>query len=160
PEVAAVTSVVPLGAQKLADNGMMQCMLVKMHGLNLAIPSDFVEAVQNLANVTLQLDADHDWCLGTFGGDSRITLLVDTALKLIPERYDPALAQYNELIILQGRLWALACDELVKSVALPVEKINWSSTDTARPWLWGTYMEERCIVLNVRQLLSQLNDAL
>ena len=144
----------------LAEDGVIQCMLVKMHGLNLAIPSDFIDAVHSMPNVTLQLDSEHDWCIGTFSSHQRTAFLVDTARWLIPERYDPALADYHELIILQGRIWALACDELVRSVALPLDKINWAPADSSRPWFWGTYMEERCVLLNVGKLMTQLNHAL
>ena len=87
------------------------------------------------------------------------TNIVDTALWMIPERYNPELAKYDELIILQGREWALACDELVKSIRIPQSKVTWAGEDNPRKWLLGTYMEERCAILNIPSLLKQFKDA-
>jgi purine-binding chemotaxis protein CheW len=132
-----------------------------MHGLNLAIPFDYIEGAVHLSSVSLALDATHDWSLGRFGsgGMSVETNVIDTALWLIPERYKPEMAKYDELIILRGRHWALACDELVKSVRIPADKVSWASSDNPRAWLWGTYMEERCAILDIPKLMEQFDQA-
>nr|WP_299184065.1 hypothetical protein [uncultured Neptuniibacter sp.] len=113
----------------------------------------------HLSSVSLVLDTAHDWCLGRFGGASFDTNVVDTALWLVPERYEPEMARYDELVILSGRHWALACDELVKSVRIPADKVTWSSKDNPRKWLWGTYMEERCAILDIPELMKQFDQS-
>ncbi|PIE24536.1 MAG: hypothetical protein CSA60_03045 [Neptuniibacter caesariensis] len=130
-----------------------------MHGLNLAIPFEYVEGAVQLSSVSLTLDAGHDWCLGRFGEITSTTNVIDTALCLIPERYSPELAKYNELIILSGRHWALACDELVKSIRIPADKVSWAGPNNPRKWLWGTYMEERCAILDIPELMKQFDQA-
>ena len=152
-------------AKPVADSGPagreINCVLIKMHGLNLAIPFDYIEGAVHLSSVSLALDATHDWSLGRFGsgGMSVETNVIDTALWLIPERYKPEMAKYDELIILRGRHWALACDELVKSVRIPADKVSWASSDNPRAWLWGTYMEERCAILDIPKLMEQFDQA-
>ncbi len=137
----------------------INCVLIRMHGLNLAIPFDHIEGAVHLSSVSLTLDAAHDWCLGRFGGVQSDTNVIDTALWLIPDRYRPEMAKYDELIILRGRHWALACDELVKSIRIPADKVSWAGKDNPRSWLLGTYMEERCAILDIPELLNQFDSA-
>ena len=125
-----------------------------MHGLKLAIPFDQVEGALQLADMALDLEGP-EWMIGSFGkeGTAR-TRIVDTARWLIPEHYRPEYSRYTEVIILRGRRWALACDELIKSVRIDTGRINWHRDKTQRPWLLGTYMPERCAILDIDQLLG------
>jgi purine-binding chemotaxis protein CheW len=97
--------------------------------------------------------------IGRFGDDPVWTRIVDTALWLIPERYKHEYSKYSEIVILKGRRWALACDELVQSVRIPTAAINWNRDRKQRSWLLGTYMPERCAILDIEQLLLEFEAA-
>jgi purine-binding chemotaxis protein CheW len=112
-----------------------------------------------LSTVTLQLNNQYDWILGSFERSSFSTAIVDTGQWLLADRYDAALSRYAELIVLDGKNWALACDELVKSVRIPHSRINMNSNKQGRPWMLGTYMEERCAVVDVAALVAQFEQA-
>ncbi len=137
----------------------INCVLIRMHGLNLALPFDGIEGVLNLASTSMRMDYSHDWIIGSFGQAMTETSVVDTAMWLIPERYEPERANYQEILLLQGRHWALACDELVKSVRIPTRAVSWSGDRGKRPWLMGTYMPERCALVDVKCLLDMFNGA-
>jgi len=61
--------------------------------------------------------------------------------------------------MLQGGYWGIACDEMVRSIRIPVDKVAWAVNRSKRPWLLGTYMAERCAILDVDALVDQLNAA-
>ncbi|NVK42650.1 MAG: hypothetical protein HWE39_15520 [Oceanospirillaceae bacterium] len=134
-------------------------VLVRMHGLRLAVPFNQVEGVQHLKGLSLELDREHDWMLGRYQSRTGPVRIVDTALRLIPERYNPALARYEEALVLPGRHWALACDELLQSLNLKADQISWNGDRAARPWLLGTCSAERCFLIDIPALLLQLDDA-
>lgn len=141
------------------DLQQINCVLINMHGLNLAIPFEYVEGALDMSAVSMQLNVKHNWCLGKFFGSRKDTHVIDTALWMIPERYNPEKVQYDELIVLKNRRWALACDKLVKSVMIPVDKVSWADKGNSRVWLWGTYMQERCVILDIPALIEQLEQA-
>jgi len=133
----------------------MNCILLDMHGLKLAIPFDYVEGALQLADLALSLDGP-EWMIGSFGDNTASrTRIVDTARWLIPEHYQPEYSKYTEIIILKGRRWALACDEMIKSVQVDTGQVNWHLDKSHRPWLLGTYMPERCAILDIDQLLGE-----
>ncbi|GGO85052.1 hypothetical protein GCM10011348_32710 [Marinobacterium nitratireducens] len=135
-------------------------VLVRMHGLRLAVPFDQVQAVQHLDGLSLALDRDHDWVLGRYESRTGPVQVVDTALRMIPERYDPALARYREALVLSGRRWALACDELLQSLQLRADEVKWNGDRASRPWLLGTCARERCFLVDVPALLAQFDAAI
>lgn len=157
-------------ARKSADNPTLayrpasladefNCVMVRMHGLNLALPFDQVEGVQPLKAVSLMLDRAHDWVLGRYESRTGQVQVVDTALWLIRDRYNPELAKYQEALVLPGRHWALACDELVRSLPLSSDQVKWNGNRKQRPWLLGTYLPERCFLVDVPVLLEQFESA-
>ncbi len=132
----------------------MNCILLDMHGLKLAVPFDKVEGALQLEDLSMVLEGP-DWIIGRFGDDPVWTHIVDSARWLIPERYKPEYSKYSEVVILRGRRWALACDELIKSIRIKTSDINWNRNREQRSWLLGTYMAERCAVLDIEQMLLE-----
>ncbi|MBA4501039.1 chemotaxis protein CheW [Marinobacterium marinum] len=159
-EVAGVAepSPVEVPAVEASTGEELNCILVDMHGLKLAIPFDHVEGSMHLTDLALSLEGP-DWMIGRFGQAPAWTRIVDTARWLIPERYKPEYSRYLEVVILKGRRWALACDGLVQSVRIPVAAINRHQDARQRTWLLGTYMPERCAILDIEQLLLELEAA-
>ncbi|WP_432698677.1 chemotaxis protein CheW [Marinobacterium sp. YM272] len=131
-----------------------------MHGLKLAVHFDRIEGALNLCDLSLSIGGMPEWILGTFGTELEQTHVVDTALWLIPGRYQPEHSQYSEVLILQGRKWALACDGLVKSIQIPMDRVNLNQDKAQRSWLLGTYMDERCAILDIEQLVEEFEATL
>ncbi len=157
---AGLTPELPVGSTPSWVGQELNCVVVQVHGINIAIPMDQIESATALENVSLTIDMENDWILGqVFSGDHTITYVLDSACWLMPELYDPAKAHYTDLLMLQGGYWGIACDEMVRSVRIPVDKVSWAVNRNKRPWLLGTYMKERCAILDVDALIDQLNAA-
>ncbi|WP_143083725.1 chemotaxis protein CheW [Neptunomonas qingdaonensis] len=136
--------------------GELNCVLVNVCGLKLAIPFESIEGALSLSTVTLQLENNYEWLLGSFARGSIQSQIVDTGCWILSDRYDPAKSRYAELLVLEGKRWALTCDVVEKSVRIPHSSININAEKQNRPWLLGTYMQERCAVVDVDALIKQL----
>ncbi|WP_151702682.1 chemotaxis protein CheW [Nitrincola alkalilacustris] len=134
---------------------MMKCVLVRVQGLSLAIPVDYIDGAVHITTISMSIEMNHDWILGRFGPQHDRTTVVDTARWVIPDTYSLEKSSYSDIIILSGRDWALACDELVKSINIPRSAINFNANKEARAWLLGTYMPERCAILDIDQLVDE-----
>ncbi|WP_394165920.1 chemotaxis protein CheW, partial [Neptunomonas phycophila] len=137
----------------------LNCVLVNLAGLKLAIPFEYIEGTLSLDTLTLKLENTEEWIIGSFGSSLSYTRIVDAGSWLMPGRYESHASDYAECVILEGRQWAIACDELLKSLRIPVSEVNWNANKESRPWLLGTYMPERCAVVDVRVLLEQFEQA-
>ncbi|WP_370278269.1 chemotaxis protein CheW [Pontibacterium sp.] len=146
----------PKPALHVAED-VLNCILFQLQGLTLAIPVDDVEGAVSMERLTLHFDMDHDWVLGFFNAMGKETSVVDTGNWLLPGRFDASQANYEEVLILKGRRWALACDTLVKSMRMQHSDIVWAGENKSRPWLLGTNMAERCAILDVDKLQILLN---
>ncbi|WP_372831554.1 chemotaxis protein CheW [Pontibacterium sp.] len=163
PPVQAVETHVDDAAPKPAldiPEDVLNCILFQLQGLNLAIPVDDVDGAVSMERLTLHLDLDHEWVLGAFTAMDKETRVVDTGSWLLPGRFDPARAKYEEVLILKGRRWALACDTLVKSIRMSHSDIVWAGDSNTRPWMLGTNMNERCAIMDVDKLQALLDENL
>ncbi|MCV6587868.1 MAG: hypothetical protein OIF57_02395, partial [Marinobacterium sp.] len=138
----------------------VNCVVIQVHGINVAIPMEQIESTRKLADISLEIDLEREWILGQLrSGDHTITYILDGGCWLMPELHDPDKANYQDLIMLPGGYWGIACDEMVRSVRIPVDEVSWAVNRSKRPWLLGTYMKERCAILDVDTLVDQLNAA-
>ena len=163
PPVLTVETHVDDAAPKPAldiPEDVLNCILFQLQGLNLAIPVDDVDGAVSMERLTLHLDLDHEWVLGAFTALEKETRVVDTGSWLLPGRFDPACAKYEEVLILKGRRWALACDTLVKSIRMSHNDIVWAGDSNTRPWMLGTNMSERCAIMDVDKLQALLDENL
>lgn len=163
PPVQTVETHVDDAAPKPAldiPEDVLNCILFQLQGLNLAIPVDDVDGAVAMERLTLHLDLDHEWVLGAFTALDKETRVVDTGSWLLSGRFDPARAKYEEVLILKGRRWALACDTLVKSIRMSHNDIVWAGDSNTRPWMLGTNMSERCAIMDVDKLQALLDENL
>ena len=89
--------------------------------------------------------------------------VVDTAMWVMPEKYDQNLAEtlnYQYLIMLGDSLWGLASDKLVNTVTLTKDEVKWREAGGKRPWLAGMVKERMCALIDVYQLIAMLNNGL
>ena len=140
--------------QPVDRRAIINAVLIDMHGMRLAIPQDQMEAAFSFENVSMSISGLPEWVIGRIEGERSTTDVVDTALWLIPEKYKPEYAEYKEFVVLPGRIWALACDGLVKSIEIPHDELNWNTDRSQRSWLIGTYMPERCALIDIPLLVE------
>ncbi|MBU2964796.1 chemotaxis protein CheW, partial [Amphritea atlantica] len=137
----------------------LQCLLVKMYGVRLALPIKYLQGAHDISTMKLGLNHDADWILGSYDESGTLVRVIDTAMWTIPERYEPDQADYSELIKIKDAGWAITIDSMIGSQAIEEDSITWNNNPKARPWLLGTCMQHQCAVMNIPALLDGLNAA-
>ena len=138
----------------------INCIIVLMYGLKLAIPFEQFEGHIKLSNVTLSLDNDRDWILGDFTSSTMRTHVVDTAQILFGDNYDALNSNYNEMLVLEGKHWSIVFDKVIKTQNILLSDVTENPSPQFRPWLTGTYMPEKCALVNVSAMVKMFEDEL
>jgi purine-binding chemotaxis protein CheW len=140
------------------DEISINCLIVLMYGLKLAIPFEQIEGHIRLSNVTLSIDNDRDWILGDFTSLTMRTHIVDTAQMLFGDNYDPLKSNYNEMLVLQGKHWSIVFDKVIGTKNIKLSDVAENASPQFRPWLTGTYMPEKCALVNVTAMVKMFDD--
>ena len=138
----------------------INCIIILMYGLKLAIPFEQFEGHIKLSNVTLSLDNDRDWILGDFTSSTMRTHVVDTAQILFGDNYDALNSNYNEMLVLEGKHWSIVFDKVIKTQNILLSDVTENPSPQFRPWLTGTYMPEKCALVNVSAMVKMFEDEL
>ncbi|EPJ45979.1 MAG: hypothetical protein OFPII_23190 [Osedax symbiont Rs1] len=147
-------------AQSLESELSINCIIVLMYGLKLAIPFEDIEGLIKLSNVTLSLDNDRNWILGDFRSATMCTHVVDTAQILFGDNYDPLNSNYNEMLVLAGKHWSIVFDKIIKAQNILLSDVTENPSPQFRPWLTGTYLAEKCALVNVAAMVKMFDDEL
>lgn len=139
-----------------------QALYFSVAGLTLAVPLTELGGIHKLEKVS-PLFGKPSWFNGVMIHREEKLNVVDTVRWVMPEKYDDKLAEsinYQYLIMLDDSPWGLACESLVNTVNLEPDDVKWRSNDSKRPWLAGMVKEKMCALVNVKQLISMLNQGL
>lgn len=171
PEVIQSTSIVeeqlvapppPMTPDKSIPEEDFQALYFEVAGLVLAVPLTELGGIHNMTEVS-PLFGKPKWFQGLMIHREQKINVVDSALWVMPEKYDEQLAQsldYKYLIMLGDSNWGLACEGLVNTVTMAPEDIKWRTSDSKRPWLAGLVKEKMCALLDVKQLIQLLEQGL
>ncbi|MGB0732981.1 MAG: hypothetical protein ACPGPF_04425, partial [Pontibacterium sp.] len=132
--------------------------IFELYGIKMAVASRLVEGALSVDTVDLVPNGKAEWVLGRYLSPQGHTALVDTAQFLLPDRFDPDSAKYKDLIVLKGRHWALACDDLLSCCRMAHDDVVWSTESSDRAWLAGTSMVHKCGILDVEQIIKMLDN--
>ncbi|TDF39504.1 chemotaxis protein CheW [Alteromonadaceae bacterium M269] len=141
---------------------LFQALYFSVAGLTLAVPLTELGGIHKLEKVS-PLFGKPSWFNGVMIHRDEKLNVVDTAKWVMPEKYDEKLAEsvnYQYLIMLDESPWGLSCESLVNTVNLHPDDVKWRTNDSKRPWLAGMVKEKMCALVNVKQLISMLNQGL
>nr|WP_137167741.1 chemotaxis protein CheW [Salinimonas lutimaris] len=139
-----------------------QALFFEVAGLTLAVPLITLGGIHKLDKIS-PLFGKPDWFKGVMLHREQKLNVVDTAIWVMPEKYDQNLAEklnYQYLIMLSDSLWGLASDKLVNTVTLSKQEVKWREVTGKRPWLAGMVKDKMCALLDVSQLITMLNSGL
>lgn len=139
-----------------------QALFFEVAGLTMAVPLTTLGGIHRLEKVG-PLIGKPGWFKGVMLHRKQKLNVVDTALWVMPEKYDQKLAEalnYQYLIMLGDSVWGLASDKLVNTVTLTKDEVKWRESQGKRPWLAGMVKERMCALIDVYQLISMLNNGL
>lgn len=131
-----------------------ECLLFRVGGLALAAPLIELGAIYPLDEDNLtSIFGQTSWFMGLLPVKDYNVRTIDTALVVMPERYEqPMRERYRFVISLYGADWGLAVDEVMNSVRLDPDQVRWRGQRSKRPWLAGTVVDQMCALLDIGQL--------
>ncbi len=144
----------PHWAQKRFD-----ALLFDVAGLRLAVPLIALGQIHPLTDELTPLFGQADWFMGLLPTSSGKLRTINTALFVMPERYDPAFASSAKYVVsIDGLPWGLAVDGIHQPVTLDPDDVKWRTERSKRPWLAGTVKSAMCALIdipNMGQLLTK-----
>ena len=156
PDEASANEKLP-DVREWQDNGRpewaqsrFECLIFNVAGLRLAVPLITLGAIHRIDRKFNALPHQSDWFLGilqtTAAGNIKV---LDTALCVMPERYDPASrADLAYVITIHGYNWGLACHDVEQSITLEPDQVKWRTQRGKRPWLAGTVIDQMCALID------------
>ena len=136
------------------------CLLLKVHGLSLALPLVNLHRILPWTEPT-SIPGYQPWLLGMLQAETvgRNLKVVDTALLIMPERVeaDATRAEPEHIVMIDAGEWGLTCESVSSVITLDPAKIRWRTSRTKRPWLAGTVTEHLCALLDAEQLAAMLS---
>jgi purine-binding chemotaxis protein CheW len=144
--------------EKEYRSGEFQTLFFDVAGLTVAVPLTELGGIHKMDKLN-NLPGKPDWFMGVMLHRDEKISVVDTALWVMPEKYDEQMANdldYQYIIMLDNSNWGLACGALVNTVILTQDDVKWRESSGRRPWLAGLIKERMCALLDVEALIELL----
>lgn len=161
-ERLAVTPPPQLKVEKAYRQGSFQALFFSVAGLRIAVPLTELGGIHELGPIN-NLPGKADWFKGIMLHRAQKIQLVDTARWVMPEKYTATLAtelNYQYVIMLGTSNWGLCCELLIDTISLEPEQIKWREQEGKRPWMAGLIKEQKCVLVDVDELVKLLNQGL
>ncbi len=139
-------------------SGRFQALFFSVAGLKVALPLKELGGIHKITTINT-LPGKPAWYKGVMLYREQKINVVNTAMWVMPEKYDPHLAEtlnYQYVIMLGKSSWGLACESLVNTVALEQDEVKWRATEGKRPWLAGLIKQHMCALLDVDAMIALL----
>ncbi|VUD56524.1 hypothetical protein TDB9533_02180 [Thalassocella blandensis] len=160
----------PVGVYKILEwgangrpiwaEGEFDALFFEVAGLTLAVPLVALGQIVNLNKKPTPLAGQSEWFMGMFSTSLGDLRTVNTALFVMPERYNPEFVNTAKFVIsIDGLPWGLAVDKVNQPVRLKPEDVNWRSQRGKRPWLAGTVKSRMCALLDIPQMAKLLDQS-
>lgn len=150
----------PAWAEKTFDS-----LIIEVAGLKLAIPLIVLGQIVQVSDGFGHLPGQGPLFLGTLHTPRGTLRVINTALLVMPERYDPGFINSVRFVVsMAGEIdtdapWqlALGVSRVAQPVSLGCDDVVWRGERSKRPWLLGTVKSHMCALLDVaviRQMFS------
>ncbi|MEP0356925.1 chemotaxis protein CheW [Paraglaciecola sp.] len=139
-----------------------QVLIFEVAGMTLAVPLTELGGIHQFESVN-QLFGKPSWFEGVMLLRDEKYNVVNTIKWLLPENVVEKVARstkYQYLIVLRESNWGLSCESVVNNVTLSPDDVKWRSLTGSRPWVSGMVKKKMCALVNVKQLVSMLDQGL
>tara|TARA_R110000744_G_scaffold25455_7_gene63102 strand:+ start:1727 stop:2596 length:870 start_codon:yes stop_codon:yes gene_type:complete len=139
-----------------------QALIFEVAGLSLALPLTELGGIHQLTDVT-PIFGKPNWFKGVMLHRDEKVKVVDTAMWVMPDKCNEKLADSAKnqyLIMLDSSGWGLACERIIDTITLQPEDVKWRKFDGKRTWLSGMVKKKMCALVNVKQLISLLQQGM
>lgn len=135
-----------------------QALLFEVAGLTMAVPLVALGYIVPLKTPLTQLSGQSDWFMGIHSSDYGDVNVINTAMFVMPERYEANFVERVKYIIsIEGCSWGLAVSGLEEPIYLAPEDVKWRTKRTTREWLAGTVKERMCALIDIPKMAELLN---
>lgn len=135
-------------------------LLFDVAGLQLAVPLVALGQIQPLTDELTPLFGQAPWFMGLQPSSQGQIRTINTALFVMPERYDAAFIKTAKYVVsIDGVPWGLAVDKVNQPITLEPEDVRWRTDRSKRSWLAGTVKQHMCALLDVAQMGQLLQQA-
>ena len=136
------------------------CVMIKIDSLLIALPMSVLGTINKIIDPPTQLLGRPKWFLGVQKiDDKRRFNLIDTQDVLFTEQQKLKLKNNKGVrqfsINVFGTNWALACDEIIGSIHVENDDVQWRD-DTKSQLISGTIKEKMCMLINVTKLIGKV----
>lgn len=138
----------PLWAQNEFD-----VLLFDVSGLTLAVPLIALGQIQQINDGLTPIFGQSDWFMGLLRGPNGNIKTVNTALFVMPEKYNDKFLETARFVIsIDGLSWGLAVDSVNQPSRIRPDEVKWRSDRSKRPWLAGTVKSAMCALIDIPQM--------
>ncbi len=137
-----------------------EVLLFDVSGLLLAVPLIALGQIQPITDELTPLFGQAEWFMGLQPTSVGKLRTVNTALFVMPERYDPGFVDSAKYVVsINGLPWGLAVNSVNQPISLAPEEVKWRTERTKRPWLAGTVKEHMCALIDIPMMGRMLMEA-
>lgn len=142
----------------------LRWFMFNVQGLSLALPMDKINGLLDWPPEFSAISSRANQVLGHVDCWGLPTLVVDTAILVMPETNlykgrTHNTQPYQRIVLIDEGRWGLACNG-GKILTLRPDEVRWRTPQTLRPWLAGTVMEHMCALIDAEQLVKMLEASL
>ena len=132
-------------------------LLFKVSGLSLAVPLVSLGHIHTLDEHLTPIFGQVNWFIGLQPSPSGQVKVVNTALFVMPERYNKEFLETMKYVVtIDGLDWGLAVDDVQQPVKLQPSDVTWRTARTKRPWLAGTVKSAMCALIDIPNMGTYL----
>lgn len=130
-----------------------EVLLFEVSGLSLAVPLVALGQIVSMSKKLTKLQGQSEWFMGILPSPVGDIRTINTAMFVMPERYDPAqIDNFKYVVTIDGLPWGLAVDQVNQPITLKPDDVKWRGERTKRPWLAGTVKSHMCALLDIPQM--------
>lgn len=145
----------PQWAQKRFD-----VLLFAVSGLTLAVPLIALGQIQTIDDDLTPIFGQSDWFMGLLNTPHGQIRTVNTALFVMPEKYNHRFVETAKYVIsIDGLPWGLAVDSVNQPISLDPADVKWRTQRTSRPWLAGTVKSAMCALIDIPKMGAMLRES-
>ncbi|MEY4588788.1 MAG: hypothetical protein RL497_864 [Pseudomonadota bacterium] len=160
PQAITPSAPAPAGRPAWANQAAFDSLIIEVAGLKLAIPLLVLGQIFQADHGFTHLPGQSPLFLGTLETPRGPLRVINTALLVMPERYDARFIDDVRFVVSLagaspvGSAWqlALAVTRVAQPVSLRCDDVLWRSERSKRPWLLGTVKSQMCALLDATAL--------
>ncbi|MCF6234873.1 MAG: chemotaxis protein CheW [Gammaproteobacteria bacterium] len=138
-----------------------ESLLFMAGGLKLSIPLIKSNGILAWNSVRLTPMPGHKlWYLGVMIHQGKHVKIIDVLNFVTPMHYKvkPIKDRLQNIILIDDANWGLACDSIAGTLTLQPDQVQWRTTQSKRPWLCGTAIEQMCALLDPDEFARSLSN--